>query len=416
MHLLLAFRKYKTILMKIKAQRAEVLERILRASLISQLAIIVISILRIPISLHFFGIEDYGMLVIFLVYWKVIVIFGESARKAWRMQGFNLASMPIFSFNRVALYWYLIMSTTVSVTIGVSLGVSGFIMSNIVAGAGLIHLRYAPYAGILELNGFYEKTNWFQLASNLLFFAPWYLACHLGNEYLYLITACAAFPLSSYICKLACSRNLMSTQLKVSQRQHKESNFGKYLSLAFVSKTTYLLDPFLIQSQLGALQVVVHSIYQKFLNLYSLTPGALSPIFMVESSSGHAKNLSRKAEKYLVFITLLITVILFVFNDHIFDFLSRGKIASNTYLLTLVVVQGVIGSLITKGITSSNSLEQLTLRIRVAILGTIVSATGTYLLLPIFGIGVSFITSILYSICTFFCLRKLNSAFSVSKD
>jgi hypothetical protein len=407
MHLSMEFRKCKSIFLKIKAQRAVVLERILKASLLSQITIIVISILRIPISLHFFDVKDYGLLVILLVYWQAVVIFGETARKAWRLQESNLGSMPIFTFNRVALYWYLIVFTTASVTFGFSLGVSGFIMSSIVGCAGLIHLRYAPYAGVLELNGFYEKTNWFQLATNLLFFAPWFFACILGNQYLYLITACASFPLSSYLCKLFCSRNLMVTQLKVSQRQHKETNFAKFLSLAYISKSTYLLDPFLIQAQLGALQVVVHSIYQKFLNLYSLTPSALSPIFMVESSSGNAKNLSRKAANYLVFITLLITVILFVSADQIFDFLSAGKIASNTYLVTLVLVQGVTGSLITKVISSSNSLEQLTLRIRFSILATIASATLTYLLLPILGIGISFLTSILYSIFTFICLKKL---------
>ena len=188
----------KKFLQKLKSLRVAEVERIVATSLVSQTTILVLSVIRIPISLHFFGINDYALLLILITYWQIFVIFGDSARKAWRMEGSWLGSAPNVTFNRSALFGYLSITGAGSVIFWVQLGMSGFILSNIVALAGLIHLRYSPYAGLLELNGFYGKVNWSLFASNLLCFLPWYFSCRFGNDYLYLITVCGAYPLSSY--------------------------------------------------------------------------------------------------------------------------------------------------------------------------------------------------------------------------
>lgn len=396
----------KNLLQKIKVLRAPAIEKILATSLISQITILALSVVRIPISLHFFGVNEYATLLILLTYWQIMLIFGDSARKAWRMNRSWVGSSPKVTFHRKTLVGYLSIAGAASLFFLWQFELSGFLLSGIVALAGLIHLKYSPYSGLLELNGFYGKVNWSLLNSNLLFFIPWYFSCQIGNEYLYLLTVCGAYPMSSYLCRQSCRRNLKDLGLKVSQTQHSELNFGKYLSLSFVSKSSYLIDPFMIQGQLGAVQVVTHSIYQRFLNLYSFTPSALSPLFMVESTRVHAVNLSRHAEKYLVLITVLTTVILFAFSEEIFSFLSSEEISSNVYLVILVLLQGIIGSTITRVIQSSNSLNQLALRLKIGSIGTIASAIVTFLLLPYLGISISFITSILYSLTIYFYLRN----------
>ena len=401
-------RYFKTLPQKFQSLRVPHVEQILSTSLVSQVTILVLTVMRIPISLHFFGIEEYGILLILLTYWQIMVMFGESARKAWRLEVSWLGSVPIATLNKSALAGYLSISTVASFIFWSQLGISGFMMSNIVALVGLTHLKYSPYAGILELNGFYGKVNWHLLSSNLLCFLPWYFSCRFENNYLYLITACSAYPLSSYLCRKSCRRNLKKTKLNVPQKQHIDLRFGHFLALSFVSKSSYLIDPFMIQGQLGAAQVVAHSFYQKFLTLYSFTASALSPLFMVESARGHATNLSRYAEKYLSLITILTTLPLFVFYKEIFYFLSSGEISSSVYLVLLVLLQGIIGSTVTRVIQSANSNNQLTFRIKIGALGTIISALATFFLLPVFGISISFITSILYSLAMYFCLRKKN--------
>jgi hypothetical protein len=72
----------------------------------------------------------------------------------------------------------------------------------------------------------------------------------------------------------------------------------------------------------------------------------------------------------------------------------------------LVLLQGIIGSTITRVIQSSNSLNQLALRLKIGSIGTIASAIVTFLLLPYLGISISFITSILYSLTIYFYLRN----------
>lgn len=396
----------KYLLQKIKVLRAPAIEKILATSLITQITILVLSVIRIPISLHFFGVNEYATLLMLLTYWQIMVIFGDSARKAWRMDRSWVGSSPKVTFHRTTLVGYLSIASVASSFFLWLFEMSGFLLSGIVTMAGLIHLKYSPFSGLLELNGLYGKVNWFLLNSNVLFFIPWYLSCQIGNEYLYLITVCGAYPMSSYLCRQSCRRNLKDLGLKVSQTQHREMNFGKYLSLSFVSKSSYLIDPFMIQGQLGAVQVVTHSIYQRFLNLYSFTPSALSPLFMVESTRMHVVNLSRHAQKYLVLITVLTTVILFAFSEKIFSILSSGEISSNVYLVMLVLLQGIIGSTITRVVQSSNSLNQLALRIKIGAIGTIISAIATFLLLPFLGISISFITSILYSLAMYFYLRN----------
>jgi len=209
----------------------------------------------------------------------------------------------------------------------------------------------------------------------------------------------------SYSCKVICFRDLTKNSYKIEQSSHRESNYDRFFVITFFSKSSFIFDPFLIQSQIGSTQVVLHSLYQKFLILFSLTPNALVPLFMVESNKNRNSKRSSQAEIYLIAVTSFLAILLLVFANSIIGVLSSGKFAPDYYLVTLVITQGFIGSIITRSIQSANTDSQLNSRLRIAVVGTIVSVLITYSMLPIIGIAASFTTSTLYSIILYAFLR-----------
>jgi O-antigen/teichoic acid export membrane protein len=214
--------------------------------------------------------------------------------------------------------------------------------------------------------------------------------------------------MTGFACKVKMRQILMQPHKLVKTTDSETNLETKFLGILVVGKASYLFDPLLIGFQLASVQVGIASIYQKFLIGYSIIPQAISPIVMIESHKKDSQT-SSQAKLYLYVATFFLTVFFLLSFRLIFEKLTHGAVTPSSPIFFILLMQGVIGSLVSYRIQKSVSASLMETQLKVQTLTTILGLITTFLLLPYFGIAVSFITSALSSTTVYLFLRIRSS-------
>jgi O-antigen/teichoic acid export membrane protein len=268
----------------------------------------------------------------------------------------------------------------------------------------LIYLNVNRHVGVLEGAGKIRDVNFFGALSNIVMFPIWWFGCSSKSVVLCVSLTIAPYLLVGYLCKFKIRKLSPEIPSKSQKIELNESFEKKFLIIILLGKTSYLFDPFLIGLQLDSTQVAIASVYQKFLIGYSVIPQAISPLVMIESHKKVSKSLVQ-TKKYLIVITLLLTVVYLVTFHGIFETLTRDTVKPIGSLFLIVLVQGITGSIVSHRIQRSLSTAQINDQIKILSITSGLSLICTFLFLPYIGIAISFVTSTLSSLAVYLIVR-----------
>ena len=377
-----------------------------------QLISAILSIFRIRLTISALGVSNYGIVATSLGIWILLSIIGESARREVRISfvskqkvevtiGSIIVDLGSILFIIIGFYLFYHPSNVQDK--------HAFALCLIILGStALLNSLVGIVQGVLESLSLTSEVNSLSIAGNLIAFPIFILAASQKSLLLVLISYGALYLFPGFMYWVYIRRQEIKISFRFSSSKSLSTSRFKWMTLQVGELATYAIDPYLIALRLGNSSVAKYSIYQKILILLTATSSAIAPLAATARLKVNTKSLMRQFVKVNLYAAIMISSLILFLGARIISVMSNSRFSSESNLLWVTVLVGLIGTATSTRIQSHNLGKGLKLRIITTNASAIIGLLLTWVLLPRFGIVVSFLTTGLSVLLVYIPLRVMD--------
>ena len=377
-----------------------------------QLIAALLSIVRIRLTISALGVSNYGIVATSLGIWILLSIIGESARRESRISFLSKNSVEI-TIGSILVDLISILSIIGAFFVfyrpSNSQDKQAFELCLVILGAtAFLNGLVGMLQGILEGLGLTSQVNVLSLMGNLCSFPIVIFAASQKSLSLTLISYGALYLFPGIMYANYIKRHQIEIRFNIGSERNLSASRFRWMTLQVGELATFAIDPYLIALRLGNSSVAKFSIYQKVLILLTLTSTAIAPLAATARFKTNSKSLMRQFVKVNVYAAILMSSCILLLGTRIVSIISNSRFSSETNLLCATVVVGLIGTVTSTRIQSHNLGIGLNLRIISTNISALIGLILTWVLLPRFGIVVSFMTTGVSVLLVYIPLRVMD--------
>lgn len=386
------------------------MKRLVSVGILSQVTVALAALVRTPLIIESIGVQKFGYYIATIGAWAVLAAVGEGYRSNLRQISRHTGALVQGSsfLNYRKILWLILIALIPSLALLqlANLNNAGSLdwsLFSLIVLMGLAYPYFAGATGAMEGRGNFTWFHWSTISGQTVSVIAVMLVAPLGNTYLFaLVTLLPAFVPGFY----ALIR-ISTTQSKVDLegRSFRPNNF--YILVLILETVAFSMDSAIVLTLLGPVAAAEFAISQRIMVFFSIIPTILAPLIATKGGSVFNSSWLRMVQIRQTAFAIAISAFILATAGYAFDFLSRGLLEFNIWLIAAGCLNGIVGTFTSTSIQAASADGKMRGRFYASLCLVGVSTLMTFLLLPFIGSAGSFFGTMLGTMTYWILVRRM---------